>query len=127
MVAHPSGYLMTLMLNLRLETVWPAFRRNESRASWPRCQCQIADKWHKVQLWSRRPQQVYRGVCLRVKYQIAAAATMTSRITHHQSAIPPAGGAAAPPGDVPGAVVWARATEDEIARRLKPVRAADDM
>jgi hypothetical protein len=37
----------------------------------------------------------YGVVRLRVKYQIAAAITMTSRITHHQSAIPPADGAAA--------------------------------
>jgi ribosomal protein S28E/S33 len=79
-------------------------------------------EWPQVR--SRRAQRVYGVVRLRVKYQIAAAATMTSRITYHQSAIPPAGVAAASPGGVPGAVVWARARHGEVTRRASIVVSA---
>jgi hypothetical protein len=80
---------------------------------------------HVAQLGFRRTQQVYGVVRLRVKYQIAAAATMTSRITHHQSAMPPPD-AAAPPGAVPGAVVCASASDDESARSKKLANAANE-
>src|SRR5215217_8577857 len=67
----------------------------------------------------------YGVVRLRVKYQIAAAITMTSRITHHQVAIPPADAAVASPGGGAGAVVWAMTIEDERASRAVPASEAN--
>jgi hypothetical protein len=60
-------------------------------------QRQTLQTWPVAQLRFRLKQRVYGFVRLRVKYQIAAAATITSRIIHHQAAIPLPGVAAASP------------------------------
>jgi hypothetical protein len=61
-----------------------------------------------------------------MKYQIAAATTTASRMTHHQFAIPPAGVVVAPPGAVLGAVVCASAHEDVMTRSIKPARVLNE-
>jgi hypothetical protein len=67
----------------------------------------------------------YGVVRLRVKYQTAAAITTASRRNHHHVAIPPADGAAASPAGDAGAVVWAKASEDESTSRIAPASEAD--